>query len=144
MSKYNNLQNLVKVSSVCGNAIDTSNAGPGIDCKGYEDLLVLIRTGIIADTAVVTLSIQHSDDDGSTDAYANVTGAVVVYETADDDETAIGKVRLNTANMKRWVRAHAVVATAVGDYSITALAYNKGGDLPIASTLVFDINLGVS
>jgi hypothetical protein len=143
MAKYNQLENLILISSITGNAIDTTNPGNGIDTLGYEDLLVLAGVGIIAATAVVTLSVQHSDDDGVGDAYANVTGAVISPADSDDGTLYVGKVRLNTAGMKRWIRAHAIVATAVGDYYITCLAYNKGGHLPVVNALEFDINLGV-
>ena len=143
MSKYNNLQNMIQVSSVAGKSIVASKAGEGLDCKNYEDLLVVAKTGTVAATSVITLSIQHSDDNGVSDAYANVTGAVINVADSDDDTAYMGKVRLNTANMKRWVRVHAIVATAAGEYSIYAMAYNKGGALPIANTLAFDVNLGV-
>lgn len=65
----------------------------------------------------VTLAIQHSDDDGSVDPYANVTGAVFTQVTA-----APGAQRLQTdrdESIKRWLR---VAATTTGGFTSVDVA----------------------
>lgn len=145
MAKYNNLENLIQAAGCGGSEIAASEVSAGLDCKNYEDAILIISTLTLAAGYVGTVTIEHSDDNAVSDAYAAVTGASVTIADTDDDSTLYAKLRLNTANMKRWIRATLDIATAAGPTAVTLVAYNKGGSLPVESprTLQFDVNLGV-
>jgi len=140
MAKYDDIQNLYKMSSVCGNAISAGKASASIDCKGFEQAMLVVRTGTLASTNVCTVSIQHSDDDAVSDAYANITGAVITLADDDDDTTLYAKLRLNVATVKRYIRIHVINATAVGEYAAMLMVGNKSGEYPVdAKVLEFDV-----
>lgn len=50
--------------------------GSGVDMLNSDGQAVLMLHGTLSSTAVVTL--QESDDDGSTDAYANITSPTTI------------------------------------------------------------------
>lgn len=54
---------------------DASYTTAAIDTKGYDYLKVCVYLGA-SDIAMAALKLQESDDDGSSDAYADITGAV--------------------------------------------------------------------
>lgn len=55
-------------------AAGTSDITPssGVDCAGYDACTFLVHFGAITATAVTSLIVQSSSDDGSSDAYAAV------------------------------------------------------------------------
>lgn len=140
MAKYDDMQNLFKVVAVTGNAISAGKASASIDCKGFEQAMLIIRTGTMAANNVCTISIQHSDDDGSSDAWANITGAVVAHDENDDDIQEYAKLRLNVTGVKRYIRILAINATAVGEYAAVLMVGNKSGEYPVdTKTLAFNL-----
>ena len=141
MAKYNNLENLILAAGVGAEAIAASEVSAGLDVRNYEDAILIISTNTLAAGYVGTVTIQDSDDDAATDAYALVTGATITLADTDDDLVKYAKLRLNTAGVKRWIRATLDIATAAGPTSVTLLAYNKGGALPVdtARTLEFNV-----
>jgi len=140
MAKYDDIQNLYKVTALAGDAISAGKSSPGVDCKAYEQAMVILKTGTLALNNVTTLTLQHSDDNGGADAYANITGASIVLADSDDDAIFYGKLRLNVAAIKRWVRIHVVSATAAGEYGAVLLVGNKSGEYPVdVKTLSFNV-----
>lgn len=137
MAKYDDMQNLYKSSAVCGNAIHAGKDGDGIDCRGYEQAMLTVRTGTLATGNVCTISIQDSADNIT---YANVTGAVIVLADDDDDSDYYAKLRLNVAGLERYIRPFVINATAVGEYAAVLQVGNKSGAYPVdTKTLAFDL-----
>lgn len=82
--------------------------GGGQDAQGYETLMAIINVGT-ATTGNVTVKLQESSDDGSTDAYADITSATTpaVGPTTDEEPYLI---ELNLSERERYIRAVATVA----------------------------------
>lgn len=140
MAKYDDMQNLFLQSAVVGNAISAGKGSTGIDCKGFEQAMLTLRTGTLASTNVCTVSLQHSDDNGSSDAWANITGAVIVLADSDGDIVKYAKLRLNKSGIKRYVRILVINATAVGEYGAFLQVGNKSGSYPVdTKTLSFNV-----
>lgn len=97
-----------------------SATGTGQDCSGYEQLLALVEVGI-ATTGTITVKLQESSDDGSLDAYADVTNATTIAVGPTVDEKPYF-IEVNLSERERYIRA---VATAAG-----------GGDVLVGVTFV--------
>lgn len=85
--------------------------GTGVDLAGYESATAFIHT---AEASGVIFGLEHSDDDGDTDAYADVPAAQMVDGAPTVEPAAIGVYRLGYIGLKRWVR---VTSDAAGTYS---------------------------
>jgi hypothetical protein len=72
------LLNIVPPGAVNDNSLFTATA---IDCRGFTFCRIDCLFGAM-DIAMAGLKVQESDDDGSSDAYADVTG--LVYGTSTD------------------------------------------------------------
>jgi hypothetical protein len=90
--------------------------GPGIDCRDFRWAYVIANFGDgTGASGSSTVTIEESDDDGATDAYAAVTGATFTV-TADTQGVFVGQV--DTHSTKRYLRvsvvAAATAATQIG------------------------------
>ena len=93
-----------------------------IDTKGYDYLRVVVLLGA-SDIAMTALKLQESNDDGSADAYADITGAVFGTSTglsgsastlpADDADNTFFVFLVDLRGRERYID---LVATA-GDGS---------------------------
>jgi hypothetical protein len=89
--------------------------GTGIDCAGYETLIVAVEAGAIADTTnfSVTVKLQESSDDANADPYADITSATTgAIAHAGADETYMFDVDLS--ERERYIRAVATGGAAGG------------------------------
>ena len=86
-----------------------------VDCLGFEYALVVIVTGTVA-AAGITINIASSSDDGSSDAFFNVSGASHAIPAADDNKVVLGSIRLS--HKERYLRADADEATSGGDATV--------------------------
>lgn len=99
-----------------------------IDTRGFDYAQIYVLLGDL-DIALSALKIQESDDDGNSDAYADITGATMdggtdiqgttlaLPSASDDDQTHVFEIDLR--GRKRYLD---VVAT-VGDGSTGAWVY---------------------
>ncbi len=97
--------------------------GPGIDrTQGASNQMVqsLVLMGQVGATTgtptsfTVDVKIQHSDDDGATDAYADLDlSAAIAQLTAIDTEAEVN-INLHQLGAKKWVRAVMDVAFVGG------------------------------
>jgi len=98
-------------------AAATTN-GAGIDTMGYHQALVVVSAGDIATS--LDVKIQASSDNGSADAFADVSGAAFTQIlAAGDNVVAVG--RINLEGSERYIR---VVGTSVGatcDYGVAVI-----------------------
>ena len=137
------MENMILAAGAGASEIAASEVSAGMDTLGYEDAILIISTNTLASGYVGTVTVQDSDDNAVSDAYALVTGATITLADTDDDLVKYAKVRLNVAGsgIKRWIRCTLAIATAAGPTSVTLIAYNKGGAIPVdtARTLEFDV-----
>ncbi len=68
-------------NAAAGTTALTSNA---IDTRGWEGVYLAIGFGAIVGTAVTSIKLQHSADDGVLDAYADVAGTAQTVADTDD------------------------------------------------------------
>jgi hypothetical protein len=86
----------------------TTLTGTGIDCKGFEEALILLAVGVMPSTdGTIDIHLEESDALGS--GYADITGAVFAIVNAGESLSYVG--RLNLAKRKRYIRAVSVVGT---------------------------------
>lgn len=72
-----------------------------IDCKGYDELLVIIPCGVFTATGDVSFQCEESDASGS--GFADITGAAVAEKVvADDQKVYVGRIDLR--KRKRYIR----------------------------------------
>jgi hypothetical protein len=102
--------------------------GTGVDCLGWDAALVVVNVGVIGSTSL-TVKLQESSDDGSSDAYADITDATTgAIATADDQSVYIMDV--NTSEVERYLRAVAISASAADDYVGAVFCLMSGRHLP--------------
>lgn len=82
--------------------------GTGIDTRGYHQALVVLNVGTV--TTSLDVKVQQSSDDGSSDAYADISGAAFTQVTTANDVT-VYVARVNLDATERYIR---VVGTGVG------------------------------
>lgn len=69
-------------------AAGTSDITPtnGIDMANFEGCLFMVPFGTITASAVTSIKVQQSSDDGDADAYADLLGTGVTVEDDDDNQ----------------------------------------------------------
>lgn len=71
-------------------AAGTSDVDSGsVDTLGYEGVAFLCAVGVMAASSSVTLQVQQSSDDGSTDTYADVAGTEIATSADTDDNKVL-------------------------------------------------------
>lgn len=106
----------------------TTVNGTGIDTAGYDGVLFVVKYGAITD-GTPNLKAQQSEDDGSSDAYADLAGSDVAVADTDDDKLAALDIR---RPKERYVRPVVVRGGATGCVieSITAILYGAA-EVPV-------------
>jgi len=110
-------------------ATDTDTDGIGIDTEGFEAVLFLLIAATIAD-GTYTIKLQHSDDDGATDAYTDVDSDGLIPEansgqldgTTDDKILSLGYRGDKSKGSKRWVRMVVTSASTTSGGTFTGAA----------------------
>lgn len=142
MAKHSDIENLYQFIACSASAIAETNVSAAIDCKGYEQAMLVVSTLTLAASHVGTITIEDSAD-GST-GWALVAGCTITNADTDDDVTKYGKLRLNVPGVKRYIRLSVAVATAAGETSACLIVGNKSGNYPVdTKVLGFDVNTGV-
>jgi hypothetical protein len=78
------------------------NLGTGIDCRGYDEALIVIEAGLTSSNGSHAFKIQESSDNST---YADITGATFTPITTSND-AAVYVGRLNLRKRKRYIRIH--------------------------------------
>jgi len=92
--------------------------GTGIDCKGYDEALILLSLGTIPSNGEVDVHIEESDALGS--GYADITGAMFAQKVAGTGGlTYVG--RLNLRERKQYIRSVVVVANQIVPLAVLAI-----------------------
>jgi hypothetical protein len=94
--------------------------GTGIDCKGYDESLILLALGTIPSTGTVDVKIQESRDNGVADTFTDITGAVFTQKVAGTGAlTYVGRINLH--GRKRYLRSVVVVANQTVPMGVLAI-----------------------
>jgi hypothetical protein len=132
MNHYTSDNVLVK-KSLAPQAVTTGATvnGTGVDCAGYESLMVDVELGAIVDSANVSVlvKLQQSSDDGSVDTYADITGATTgAVLNAGANEPYVFDV--NLSECERYIRAVAIGGASGGGLVSAAFHLSGGRHLP--------------
>jgi len=104
---------LTPVAQTAGTA-----TGTGIDCRGYDEALIILALGVIPSNGTVDVHIEESDALGS--GYADITDADFAQKVAGTGAlTYVG--RINLRGRKRYIRAINVVANQTVPMSAVAV-----------------------
>jgi len=96
----------ISAASLTGTVTSTT----GIDCKGFDEALIIWNIGTIAATADQTVNIQEAGTNAAA-SFANVTGACFgEHLAATDLETYVGTINLR--KRKRYIRVRSVTSAA--------------------------------
>ena len=82
--------------------------GTGVDTLGYHQALVVLNVGTV--TTSLDVKLQESSDNGSSDSFADISGAAFTQVTTANDNT-VYVARVNLTGTERYIRA---VCTGVG------------------------------
>jgi len=89
--------------------------GTGVNCQGFETLTVVVNIGAITASSnySLTVKLQESSDDGSTDAYADITGATTpTVLNAGQNEPYI--IEVNLSEVEQYVRPVVTAGSSSG------------------------------
>jgi hypothetical protein len=124
MSKIHTPSDHLRIAPTLAPAVRTTGAnGAGVDCRGFEDALVVLNVGAHDHTTgdeTLDVKLQESSDNGSSDAFADVAGAAFVQIAAQTIDATKGNsyvLNVKLSKRKRYLRA---VGTAAGTTPSTA------------------------
>lgn len=124
MASSRTIAERLKVSGLVSDGSTGTVNGDGMDTKGLEQVCVYLHTGTPSSGGTLDVKLQHSDDDGSADAYADIPGAVYSQKTdaAGDETVHVAWLTTNLPGKKRYIRPVSVVATAAYPHGVTMVA----------------------
>lgn len=95
----------------------------GIDCQGFDELLVILHCGVFTATGDLTCQLEESSDDADADSYADITGATFSEVTVSNDNTDyVGRIDL--AKRERYIRLGYDVDDDDGIFGVTFILSN--------------------
>lgn len=132
MAKYDDFQNAHRMVAVCGSAAEAKSSAT-MDTKGMEQAVVILRTGLMADTGTLDVKVQHAVlGDGSD--WVDLPGAVFTQKlTANDDTTYVGKIKCNTSGVNRYLKIVGTAAAAATNYAAILIGLNVSGHYPLVT-----------
>ena len=103
-------------------AVGTDNS-TGVDCRGFRRALVIVNAGTAtsgsAGSGSLAVTVQESSDDGSSDAYAAITGAAfAAITTANDEAIYIGSIDLT--KRERYIRCSHVMTVGAASIEVSS------------------------
>lgn len=104
----------IAITPTAGAAGTTAINGAGLNMAGYDGVLVVVPFGAITATAVTSIKLQQSDDDGSSDSYGDVEGTGQTVADTDDDKTFYIDVQRPTKQYVRVVVSRGTANAVVG------------------------------
>lgn len=123
----------------CKNAVSagTSNItdATGVDTSGFQETTFIVPFGTITSTAVTSIKLQQSDDDGSTDTYDDVEGSSVAV--ADTMSNKVAQITIKRG-LKKYVKCVVVrgTANAVVDGIFAIQRHPRVAPITLDSTIV--------
>ena len=95
--------------------------GTGFDTKGFRELLAILQIGDMETSATLAVKLQDSNDDGSSDAYADITSAAFAAKADATDDNTISTLHVNLDKVKRYVRVVAVTGVDAVDHGVAII-----------------------
>ena len=122
---------------------DASAATTSIDCKDWDHVTIDVILGA-TDIGITVLKVQESDDDGSSDAYADVTGLVFGTSTDIDsstsvlpsatDDNSIFSFEIDCRGRERYLDVVCTVGNgSAGGYVAIIARLSRGKIMPVTS-----------
>lgn len=142
----NNLSKNVKVTRIENSAVagtDDTITSDAVDMQGFDTCLFLALFGTLTASAVTSIKVQQSDDDGSTDAYSDLLGtSVSIADSRDNDIIGVEVTR----PAKRYLKLVVTRATANAVLDGVIALQSGAHSVPVThdATTVADIELHVS
>jgi hypothetical protein len=126
---------VIRHSAAVAAGTSTITPSTGVDARGFGGCMFIASFGTITATAVTSVEVHSSSDDGVNDAYALVPDTEVTVADSDDGKAVVVDV---TVPRERYLKCVVLggTANAVLD-SITAILYDPS-ELPTSrdSTVV--------
>jgi len=116
---------------------DATTEGTTVDCKGFDEALVVFDATLAAANAEGNLKVQESSDDST---WADVAGAAFTEITPSNDADSF-EGRIDLSKRSRYLRLH---LTTDGSNAFTGsggfvLIHPKYGPASHNNTVVFDV-----
>lgn len=93
-----------------------------VDMSGFETVQFIVAFGAITATAVTSIKVQQSSDDGASDTWADLAGSA--QTVADDDDNQIFQVEIHQPR-ERYLRC--VVDRGTANAVIDGIVAIQGG-----------------
>lgn len=139
MSAFNSLHEHLEVGgSLAGDAIGASN-GVSFDCRGIEEVLVILTVGDIATSGTLDVKVQ---DSATGAVWADLTGASFAQVVAAGaNQTYVGRIITNKAGTDRFLRVVGTVAVEALSYGACIVAGHQH-DKPVTqeNAVAFTVN----
>lgn len=104
MPKFSAEDNIKAAYSLLPQALQVgANNGTGVDCRGFEEALVVVVAGATTSNGSHAFKVQESSDNGVADAFADVASATFTAITTDNDN-AVYVGRINLQARERYLR----------------------------------------
>lgn len=116
---YDKITRVVNATAAGATAIN----GTGIDMQDFDSVKFICLMGALTATQVTSLKAQGSNDNGSVDPYADITG-MATAAAADADSNKILALEVNRPQ-KRWIRV--VVNRATANAVIDGVVAHQSG-----------------
>ncbi|MCA9064844.1 MAG: hypothetical protein KDA96_17350 [Planctomycetaceae bacterium] len=84
-----------------------------VDMTGYEAATIVVGVGTVAATAVTSVKLQASSDDGGSDAWSDLEGTSISIADSDDDTLVVMEV---IQPQKRYLRPYVGRGTATAAF----------------------------
>lgn len=95
----------VKTDALLASATYTSTqTTAGVDCKGFDEMLVTVNCGAITSTATATITFEESDASGSGYAAITTPATAALAEMNTTADSAQFRVRFDLRLRKRYIR----------------------------------------
>ena len=98
---FQEAEKVIRVSNAVAAGTTDVNC-TGVDCANYESVEFIALFGTLTATQVTTLKAQQSSDNGSSDAWSDLTGTQT-SALADDDDNDMGRLEV-VKPRKQYVR----------------------------------------
>lgn len=103
---------LTRVSNAVAAGTTVVNSA-SVDMSGFDGVAFVVALGAITATAVTSVKVQQSSDDGVADAYADLAGTGIVVADTDDDKLFVVDVAHPTERFLRAVVSRGTANAAV-------------------------------